>query len=1401
MVFSPQSDKLAIAQSDNMVFVYKIGSEWGDKKSICNKFQHSSSITCLAWPFKRANEIVYGLAEGKVKIGQMKTHKPATLYQTDSYVTALCCNPACNAVVSAHLDGSIYTFWFDSIEKGAHVIARHPCVPFALAWGGSIVVAGNDCQITFYDEDGGEEHTFDHSNNPECREFTAASTNPTGDAVALGNFNALYIYTRNKDTMGWEEKSITRVDNMYSVTAMDWKPDGDKLAVGTLCGVVDLYDICVKRTMYKGGFELTYVSHSQVIVRQVETNMRIVVRSQYGCEILKTNIFKSRFVVATTTDTLLLGDLETLKLSEIQWHGNGNEKFIFDNSSACVIYFAGEVSLVEYGINDLLGSIRTSHISSHVLSLRINERPARSVDSEGVVQIGGDDNKKVAYLLDAQTVCLKDLVTQGAITINHDSKIDWLELNGRANLLLFRDKRRFLHLYNADTQIRTQLLNFCTYVQWVPSSDVVVAQNRTNLSVWYNIYAPDQITLHAIKGDVEEIERVDGRTEVIVDEGMAQAVYPLDESLIEFGTAIDDRDLGRAMDILDALEMSPEVEAMWSQLNVLSIQIGELKIAQRCAAALGDVATCKFLGDVKDIKTKAEEEMGLRGADHYLVRSKMALYRKDLKGAENELLNQGRVDECIEMYQKIFKHDAAIRVAEQSRHSNAIEMRQEYFQFLLDTNQEEKAAALKERECDFIQSINLYLKGGMPGKAAQVVLDHDIQQPIQLLDSVATALTRAGMHDRAGEFYERLEELPRALESFVRGNAFRKAVELARRCFPARVVELQEQWGDYLVSQKQVDMAINHYIEAKVYQKAVEAALNARQYPRALQLVDVIDSETSKPYYKQLARYYEDAGQHDLAERCYVSADQPYLAVEMHTKLGHWEVAHKLAMSYMSEGEVGLLYINQAQKLEALGRLREAEKLYLTVKERDLAINMYKKHRRFDDMVRLVQEHRPDLLKETHQFLAQTLEMEGSLRDAEQHYVEAQEWQSAVNMYRSNELWDDAIRVAKFYGGINACKRVTLALLMALGVVEGAKYLTKHGLVEAAIEHATENGAFDMAFEIANLNMQKKLPEIHLKHALFLEDDERYAEAEEEFVKANKPKEAIDMYVHLQDWASAHRVAEAFDVSAVPDVYMAQARSKADGSEYKAAEELYLAAARPELALVMYKEADMWAEALRLAQLHLPHMVAEVNASYQGAQARAGKGTSKGDFLVTGRQLEQARQWTQAIDAYLSAKRTKIDSVEDLEELWERALEVARNHVPNRQVEVALEVSKRLVELKREETAADILYEIGRHEEAITVCLNARRFEKAKSLSQGNAALRRRVDEAYQGHLVAKEDTNELMDLGKSDVALDVLAKRGEWERVWEVAAKERMSGATLGKYVLMCIEEVLWPAVIFFSW
>ena len=53
-------------------------------------------------------------------------------------------------------------------------------------------------------------------------------------------------------------------------------------------------------------------------------------------------------------------------------------------------------------------------------------------------------------------------------------------------------------------------MNYCTFVQWVPGSDVVVAQTKDNMGIWYNIDAPERVTLLPIKGDIIDIAREEG---------------------------------------------------------------------------------------------------------------------------------------------------------------------------------------------------------------------------------------------------------------------------------------------------------------------------------------------------------------------------------------------------------------------------------------------------------------------------------------------------------------------------------------------------------------------------------------------------------------------------------------------------------------------------------------------------------------------------------------------------------------------------------------------------------------------------------------------------------------------------------------------------------------------------
>ena len=126
--------------------------------------------------------------------------------------------------------------------------------------------------------------------------------------------------------------------------------------------------------------------------------------------------------------------------------------------------------------------------------------------------------------------------------------------------------------------------------------------------------------------------------------------------------------------------------------------------------------------------------------------------------------------------------------------------------------------------------------------------------------------------------------------------------------------------------------------------------------------------------------------------------------------------------------------------------------------------------------------------------------------------------------------------MAQNNGGPHAAKQVAFLWAKTLGGESAVKLLSKFGILEAGIDYACESYQFEFAFELARTAMKEKVEEIHYKYAMALEDDGKFKEAEQHFVKAKKPKEAVLMYVHNQDWDAAQRVAEEHDPSSVSDV-------------------------------------------------------------------------------------------------------------------------------------------------------------------------------------------------------------------------------------------------------------------------
>ncbi len=104
---------------------------------------------------------------------------------------------------------------------------------------------------------------------------------------------------------------------------------------------------------------------------------------------MKVDVLKDRYITAVTNDTLLLADLNSGKSSEVEWLGSGNEKFEFNSKDICWVSNAGEVSVIEFGTDEIIGTFRTEYVNPKLISAVVKYHKDES-----------RDKKFIAYLLD-----------------------------------------------------------------------------------------------------------------------------------------------------------------------------------------------------------------------------------------------------------------------------------------------------------------------------------------------------------------------------------------------------------------------------------------------------------------------------------------------------------------------------------------------------------------------------------------------------------------------------------------------------------------------------------------------------------------------------------------------------------------------------------------------------------------------------------------------------------------------------------------------------------------------------------------------------------------------------------------------------------------------------------------
>ena len=544
-------------------------------------------------------------------------------------------------------------------------------------------------------------------------------------------------------------------------------------------------------------------------MKDIEKERRINIKTNLAPEILKVEIQNNNFLVVKTDNSLIVGDLTTQKYSEVPWNNN-DCKFDFNNYNTCLVYVNDEVAVIEFGNNEIIGYFRTEYCHTNLISARLFTKGNKSI-------------KLIAYLIDPNTIYIHDLITQ-SIIINYtnDCKIEYLEFGKSGNKLIYWDSSKKLNLLllknNNENAINTNInnnelyksitiLNLCSFAQWVPNTEILVAQSRQDLFVWYNLDNYQNPQVKPINGIIDSIAKNKGKIEIYINDdpndkdnntsvngGNNNYKIYLDDNLVNLSIALDDKELTKALMILENLPKNNEYKYYWKILSEISLEEEHLMIAQRCFAALGNFPKMKYLKNLYKLKkqnlinnnnggnennndkiennnnennqngnnlnhNKQNENDIEKKNNQIIVEAKLLLLKKKFDEAKKLLLDNNLIKEAINLFKEISKYLDAIEIAEQYKLPESELMKKEYLDWLVANEMYDEIAKIKIKEGSFIEAVKNYIQGDMQVKAVNLIIKYRIKIDNNTLTYLMNSINELGLTEIAKKLRNFINEI------------------------------------------------------------------------------------------------------------------------------------------------------------------------------------------------------------------------------------------------------------------------------------------------------------------------------------------------------------------------------------------------------------------------------------------------------------------------------------------------------------------------------------------------------------------------------------------------------------------------------------------------------------------
>lgn len=287
-----------------------------------------------------------------------------------------------------------------------------------------------------------------------------------------------------------------------------------------------------------------------------------------------------------------------------------------------------------------------------------------------------------------------------------------------------------------------------------------------------------------------------------------------------------------------------------------------------------------------------------------------------------------------------------------------------------------------------------------------------------------------------------------------------------------------------------IDGAFKLLSKMNLIDVAISYACDANQYDFALELCK-LTGRTADDVHLKIAMDYEDDGKFDEAETEFLLANKPKEAILMYTHSRDWRSALRIAERYLPE-TINEVLISQATDALESRNYSEYEALLIRAERTDIILQYYKEQEMWNDAMRIAKEYNPGQINEIKRLQTKANRASGLTNDSRLLLQEASE-------YARNEQFRKAIDC-----------------LMKISDTNADQEMIEQSLIRAS-DMCNQFLDGNDAIEIAN-QLAPRLVNIN-----------QIATAVQLYLAAELPKEAVDVFIQSENWSKARRLAKEID--------------------------------------------------------------------------------------------------------------------------------------------------------------------------------------------------------------------------------------------------------------------------------